>query len=274
MLLIEHHPIWQARQADFTAFIRYLQQDLALLQPLGAIAYGSVMRQGSLYPNLSDVDVVVYAASLTRENAQPFMEHIQAAGVPFFDKSPIFIEDHVTARIEFSLQFGQTVFDVSIFPPELAGYQKRYTNTIHDRLEVALGSMYQHAVLLFGEVPFEPLIRREFLPFYADDLRAARMQQLEERLRLNLNKLESAIRQDADDLLCQIYKTRSYLIKWLFINARVYPVDCNRYLRPQLTQLGLQQDAIDALLLKGASVEQAQRSFLATANALLAAKQP
>lgn len=269
---ITDHPIWRKRQDDFLQLNVYLQASLKELSLTGAVAFGSMMRTENTCSTLSDIDVVAYSSLFSRDTAQRWIDYVAANSAGFFDKAPIYIEDHVTARIEFSAQMGQTVFDISVFPAELSGYQKRYTNTIHDRLEVVIGSMYLNAYLLFGAIPFETLLQKEFLPFYADDLRAARMEQLESRLQLSLGKIELAIERGEDDLLCQIYKARSYLIKWMFIHARQYPVDCNRYLRWQLSQmLQIPEETIEALLLNGLPAEQAYARFVQSAREILSA---
>lgn len=270
---IETHPIWMERQNAFLQLNTYLQTSLAALQFTGAVAYGSVMRLENTYSKFSDIDIVAYSDLFSRESAQNWIDLVAANSPDFFDKAPIYIEDHVTARIEFSIQLGGTVFDVSIFPSELSGYRNRYTNTLHDRLEVVIGSMYENGYLLFGAIPFEPLLQKEFLPFYGDDLRTARMQQLEARLQLSLRKLELAVKKGEDDLLCQIYKSRSYLIKWMFIHAKKYPVDCNRYLNRQLSQiLQIPEATIDALLLNSGSLDLAYCRFLQSARNILSAQ--
>lgn len=270
MRKIEEHEIYKQRRDDFRALAECFQQTLRKLSFTGAIVYGSVIRDEFTASSFSDIDVVAYSRLFSRESSLRWVKYIEQQMGAFYDKMPIFIEDHVTARIEFSIRLGQTVFDVSVFPVELPGYAHRYTNTIHDRLDVGIGSMYLHAFLLYGSVPFEQLIWESFIPFYSDELRYARMQQLEERLWSCFNKLDVAIARGEDDLLRQIYKTRSYLIKWMFINARKYPVDYNRYLRRQLTQeLGVTDDTIDCLLLKQDSLHQACLQFVKKGKAIL-----
>ena len=267
---IELHPIWKEKKVDFLQLNQYLQGTLAELSLTGAVAYGSVMRSESVCTNFSDIDIVAYSPVFSRATAQHWADYIAANSLDFFDKTPIYIEDHVTARLEFSIQLGTSVFDISVFPVELSGYQKRYTNTIHDRLDVVIGSMYLEGYLLIGSIPFEELLEKEFFPFYADDLRAERMKQLEARLHSSLSKIKLALERDEDDLLCQLYKARSYLIKWMFIEARKYPVDCNRYLERQLSGvLHTPKETIDALLLRGDSMSAAYHQFLCCAEEIV-----
>lgn len=270
MRKIEEHAIYEKRQDDFHELAKYFQYSLQEMSFDGAIVYGSVIRNELTSSDFSDIDVVAYSQLFSRESARQLMKYFEVKTCFFYDKSPIFIEDHVSERIEFSTRFGNTVFDISIFPTELCGYLHRYTNTIHDRLDVVIGSMYLNAYLLFGEIPFEPLISEEFIPFYSDDLRCARLQQLKDRILSCLNKIDVAISRNEDDLLHQIYKTRSYLVKWMFINSRKYPVDCNRYLRRQLSQeLQVPNETIDCLLLNNDSLHMAYRQFVKKARDII-----
>ena len=266
MKTMESHFLWKEKRNDFCSLIHYLKNILAPFQISAAIAFGSLVRGENTASAHSDIDIVAYSALFVRENAQQCLELIESLGGDFRDKAPLFLEDFISPRIEFFLRIGDTVFDINIFPTELGGYEKRFTNAVHDSLDLVIGAMYQEASLLFGEIPFEQLLKKEFFPFYCDELRAARMEQLEMRIRSGINKIEYAIRCGHDNPLYQIYKTRTYLIKWMFINARKYPVDYNRYLRRQLTQsLNVPEHTIDCLLLKNNSLHDACSIFVDTA---------
>lgn len=263
---LRNHPLYAAKKEDFDMLIQYLQNTLYPLQITGAIVFGSLVREEQVAAEHSDVDIVAYSASFSRANSMEYQEWIRSKGGAFLDKSPIFIEDFISPRIEYYLHIGNTTFDINIFPTELGGYEKRYYNGTHDSLELVIGAMYQEARLLFGVVPFEALLQEEFLPFYNDELREMRMNQLKTRIQAGLKKIQYGIDYAQDDLLYHVYKIREYLLKWMFINARKYPVSYSRYLRRQLTEvLGISDQATDKLLLQGSSQNQAYLSFLDTA---------
>ena len=266
---IDKHIIYEECKKDILKLKEYLQIELHQITFVGAVAFGSIIRNEKTSSKYSDIDIVAYSPLFSRETAEKWIRYIYEHTESFYDKPPIFIEDHVTARIEYSILFEQTIFDISIFPTELSGYLHRYTNTIHDRLEVVIGSMYLNAYLLFGVIPFESLLQEQFIPFYSDDLRDARLDQLKKRLCSCLNKLELAILNNEEDLLFQIYKTRSYLIRWMFIRDRKYPFDCNRYLERQLSDLGVSNETINHLLLRGESLRTACMQFVDTAKSML-----
>lgn len=273
MKLLESYTIWQEKKDDFNALRNYLLHTLQKLQITGAIVFGSRIR--SEYADLphSDIDIVAYTELFTRETAQQCIDVITTQGGDFRDKAPLFLEDYISERIEFYLLIGSTTFDINIFPKQLGGYNNRFTNATHDSLEVVIGAMYLEAGLLFGEVPFEKLLKDEFLPFYCDELRQTRMKQLEFRIRLGITKIQDSFHYERSNLLYQIYKTRGYLIKWMFINARKYPVDFDRYLNRQLSQiLGLPDKTVNALLLENDFLEDACRTFVDTAIEILASK--
>ena len=63
---------------------------------------------------------------------------------------------------------------------------------------------------------------------------------------------------------------RRYLIKWLFINARKYPIDLDRYLEQQLSEdLKLEKSQVDSLLLRADSLQLAYNNFVEFTNFIL-----
>ena len=211
--------------AEITGLVDYFTQKLDI-NAVGIILFGSVIRSNS-QDGSSDIDVVVYCRDFCRENAGKFIRLIENYGGDFFDKPPIFIEDFISPRIEFFYNQGRKLFDINIFPCCLPGYAGRKFNVIHDSLDVVIGAMYEKAVLVYGNVPFEGLLQDEFLPFYSENLRIKRMNLLKRRISAELQKIKGI--KEFGDALFLIYKMRRYLIKWLFINARKYPIDLDRY---------------------------------------------
>ena len=267
---IQTFSIWNERQEDFCKLTDYLKNVLSELCITGAIVFGSQLRSEDTCTDSSDVDVVAYSGLFDRESGQKWIDYICRQGGDFEDKEPLYLEDFITGRIEYLYRIGNTTFDVNLFPTRLGGYEKRYSSVAHDSLELVIGAMYIHAGRLFGEIPFETLLNEEFLPYYSDDLRCTRMAQLEARVRSGLAKCRSALQNGHSNLLYQVYKTRGYLVKWLFIQARIYPVDLDRYLERQLSEvLGLPMETVDALLLRSGTVMHACGIFLNTAQALL-----
>ena len=267
---IRSFPIWNTRQADLCALTDYLQHTLPDLCITGAIVFGSQVRSEATCTAASDVDIVAYSSRFHRESGQQWIDYIRSRGGDFVDKEPLYLEDFISGRIEFFYRIGDTTFDVNLFPAALGGYERRYSNAAHDSLELVIGAMYVHAARLFGEIPFEPLLKEEFLPFYGDDLRRARMAQLEDRVRAGIAKCRSALQSGNSNLLYQVYKTRGYLIKWLFIRSRIYPVDLDRYLERQLAEIpALSRETVAALLLRSGTVTDACGEFLNTAEMLL-----
>lgn len=270
MKLLESYTIWQDKKDDFISLRNYLIHTLEKLQIIGAIAFGSTVRSECSNMTNSDVDIVAYTALFTRETAQQCMDIITSQGGNFLDKAPLFLEDFISERIEFYYFIGHTTFDINIFPTQLGGYKNRYTNSTHDSLDVVIGAMYLEAGLLFGKVPFEELLKDEFLPFYCDELRKARMIQLEYRIRLSIVKIQNSFQNERSNLLYHIYKTRSYLIKWMFINARKYPVDLERYLNRQLSEvLEIPKGTTEVLLLENDSLEDAYQKFIVVTEQIL-----
>lgn len=270
MKRLELYPVWHERENDFLALKNYFLNVLKPLNFRGAIAFGSAIRIEKSASGISDIDIVAYSDAFSRETAQIYIDCISDKGGDFLDKAPLFIEDFISDRVEFYLCLGQTVFDINIFPSKLRGYETRYSRATHDSLDLVIGAMYNEAGLLFGEIPFEGLIKEEFTPFYCDELRRARMAQLKERIILGIQKIRNVQNQDPGSALYQAYKTRGYLIKWIFIKARKYPVDLERYLDRQMSQqLQLTESTIDALLFNNKSLTEALENFVTEASQII-----
>lgn len=263
---LENVPELGQYMPEIKGLVDYFTQKLDI-NAVGIILFGSVIR-GTGQGESSDIDVVVYCRDFCRENADKFIQLIENYGGDFSDKPPIFLEDFISPRIEFFYKQGRQLFDINIFPCWLPGYEGREFNVIHDSLDVVIGAMYEKAVLVYGKVPFEGLLQDEFLPFYSEDLRIKRMCLLKSRISAELQKIKAI--KEFGDALFLIYKMRRYLIKWLFINARKYPIDLDRYLEQQLSEdLRLERSQIDSLLLKANSLQLAYNNFVNFANFIL-----
>lgn len=266
MKILKDVPILKPYMPEITGLIDYFTQKLNI-NAVGIILFGSVIR-GNSQDGSSDIDVVVYCRDFCRENAGKFIRLIENFGGDFSDKPPIFIEDFISPRIEYFYKQGRKFFDINIFPCWLPGYAGREFNVVHDSLDVVIGAMYEKAVLVYGKVPFEGLLKDEFLPFYSEDLRIKRMDLLKRRISAELQKIKEII--ELGDALFLIYKMRRYLIKWLFISARKYPIDTDRYLEQQLHEdLRLEKSQVDSLLLRANSLQLAYNNFVELTDYIL-----
>lgn len=140
------------------------------------------------------------------------------------------------------------------------------TNVVHDSVDIVIGAMYQRAVILCGKIPFENLVEKEFIPFYSDKLRTARMQMLAARINDLLLHIREKLTVLNPDVFSYVLKVRAYFLKWLFIHNRKYPIDVNNHIEYQLKEyISMSQESIDSLMLKqGSSIFDVVNRFVNT----------
>ena len=241
---------------EIEKFIDYLKIDLSELNIESSIIFGSVTNNNFFEKNKSDIDIVAYSKDFSLSNVSNFIEIINSVGGKFLDKEPIFLSDFISPRIEYFFQIDNIVFDVNIFPSYFYGFDKINTNVVHDSIDVVIGAMYENAILLFGKSPIEDFIKKYAYPFYSDDICNNRMNLLNERI-YKLNKsIQKKINEGNIDVLKELYKSRGYFLKYLFIKNKKYPVDLNNFIEYQLSNfLNLPKNEIDILLFKGESIK-------------------
>ena len=258
-------PLLLEKKVQLKRLENYLKFSLTELEIHSAVIFGRAARIEQSNDIYRDIDIVAYSDIFSREKSQECISIIEQIGGDFLDKKPIFLEDFISPRIEYFYVIDDTIFDINIFPPYLSGYNNMETNVIHDSVEVIIGAMYQNAISLFGTTPFESLLKQEFIPFYNETSREKRLQLLEKRLRSSIFNIQHLIMQGEVNLLPYIYKTRTYFIKWLFINARIYPIDLNRYLEKQLIEmLHIPIQDVDSLMMIGENISVANENFIKT----------
>lgn len=251
MRSIDQSRILTSNRPTLEKLVHYLKNDLAPLEIECVTVFGSSTFDGFYSERHSDVDIVAYSSVFSRENAEIWIAVIEAAGGDFKDKRPIFLEDCISPRIEYFYMLNGITFDINIFPYRLNGYDTMETNVVHDSVDIVIGAMYQRAVVLFGRIPFEDLVEREFMPFYSETLRMSRMQILEARINDLLLRIREKVTLQNPDVFTYVLKLRAYFLKWLFINNRKYPIDVNNHIEYQLKEyIGLPQGMIDALMMK------------------------
>ena len=229
----------------------YLLLDLNELDIKSIMIFGSATNHILFDEEHSDIDIIAYTNLLERKNIDNLIEYVNNKGGNFKDKQPIYIEDFITPRIEYFYNIDGIDFDINIFPNTIWGYNEIKTKVLHDAIDIFFGGMNQYAIPLYGK--FEPLekIKTEIYPFYSDDIRNSRLDILENRINHIIQKIKQKIINNEKDLFEYILKTRTYFIKWLFINNRIYPIDLYKHLEYQFKEiLKLDEQDIDTILFR------------------------
>lgn len=241
----------------------YLKKDLSKLNINAAIIFGSATNNELYTEKKSDIDIVAYSKSFSLNKIDYFIKIINEVGGEFLDKSPIFLSDFISPRIEFLYKINDLTFDINIFPSYFYGYKNIETTAAHDSIDIVIGAMYENAVKLFGKSPIEQTIKKHALPFYNNNIRLKRMMQLKDRIiRLN-SSIKNKIETDNIDILKELYKSRGYFLKFIFIKNKKYPIDLNNYVEYQLRKyLNYDKNSINILLFKGDSIKDVANKYL------------
>lgn len=241
----------------------YLRQDLSELNIDSAIIFGSATNNELYNEKKSDVDIVAYSKSFSLDKIDYFIKIINNVGGEFLDKSPIFLSDFISPRIEFLYKINDITFDINIFPSYFYGFENIETTAAHDSIDLVIGAMYENALKLFGISPIEKTIKKDATPFYNDTIRLKRMSQLKDRIiKLNLS-IKEKIEKNNIDILKELYKSRSYFLKYIFIKNRKYPIDLNNYIEYQLKKyLNYDNESINILLFKNNTIKDIANNYL------------
>jgi len=217
---------------------RYFLEDLKELEIVSAQIFGSSTYDEGFVKEVSDIDICIFTPKMYTKKYQDIVDYIiyNTKG-DFIDKKPSIVIDYIAERIEFYINHPQIAIDVTVMAPELPNSNNMEETVAHDSVDMFLGAFYQYGVPLIGEVPDLENIKKEFFPFYNDDLRRKRLDMLLPRIKKYNKRIEILIEQKSYDILDHIYKARIYFLKWLFIYKKKYPVNLQKHLDYQLTNI-------------------------------------
>lgn len=242
--------ILEERTKQLEKLKAYLLNDLSFLDISCIKIFGSATNTELFDCRNSDIDIIAYTNKIKYQNVEEIVKTIEILGGDFIDKQPIFIKDFINARVEYFYKIDDIAFDINIFPNKVWGYENISNTVLHDALDIFFGGMNQYAETIHGV--FMPLeeIKTEVYPFYNDEIRERRLKILEQRISAITQKIKTKILNKDMDVFEYILKNRTYIIKWLFINNKIYPLDTYKHLNYQLSNmLHLDKKDIDALLL-------------------------
>ena len=248
---------------EIKSLVNYLKETLKDLNIESAIIFGSVINDLFFEKSKSDIDIVAYSSKFSLKTADNFIDTIEKCGGDFLDKKPIFLSDFISPRIEYFYKIKDITFDINIFPSYFYGFENIDTNVIHDSIDVVIGAMYENAILLFGKSPIENTIKQYAQPFYSQDTRKKRLSILKKRILKINNSIKKKINNNDIDILKELYKSRNYFIKFLFIKNKKYPIDLNNYIEYQLeTKLNYSEDKINILLFRGRTINDIANQYI------------
>ncbi|MFA7300943.1 MAG: hypothetical protein WC069_01350 [Candidatus Shapirobacteria bacterium] len=230
----------------------YLQNDLAELEITAAQIYGSSTWEKGFIPGISDIDICVYTDKFNILPPEEIISIIKKKDNNYTDKFPTILRDHIANRIEFYISHPKIKFDITILPPEFPNGKNIINTTSYDSFEMLVGTLYQHGIPLFGEIPDKQYVDDNYLPFYSDEIRTKRLKVLTNRILIYSKRVDLLQKNKDPDIIDHLYKTRTHFLKWLYIYLRKYPVSLYKHINYQLSDiLCLSQDEKNALLFLG-----------------------
>ena len=228
-----------------------LQNKLGTLGIESAIFFGSSTFGDEYFTKgVSDLDVCAFTNQYN--GVQTLSEITNSLNNEFLDKPPVILNDYIADRIEFYVELPEISADITIMSPGLPRLDQVHKSASHDSLELLFANFYQHGVPIIGEIPDYENTSRNFLPFYDNDLRRTRLNTLEKRIHKHNQKTSLSMGRHNGDTLDNVYKSREYFLKWLFIYNRTYPLCLRKHLDNQLKDLlGLSLEEREVLQFNG-----------------------
>lgn len=231
----------------------FLQDRLGRLAINSAIFFGSsTMGEGYFKDGVSDIDVCAFSDIMKPANYDDIVLEVQnSLSVETSDKAPTLLRDHTADRVEFFMEFPDIKIDMNIMSPGLPNTDEMHTTAAHDSLDLLYGNFYKYGVPFIGDIPLRNEIDEKFYPFYSDSLRTKRLDILTKRIKESNERVYSDIEQSIS-VFDDVYKSRNYFLKWLFIYHRAYPISLTKHLDRQLTDfLGMNREEVEALQFSG-----------------------
>ncbi len=107
-----------------------------------------------------------------------------------------------------------------------------------DDFELAVGNFAVYSVPLFDRAGYWADWRRPFLPYFAEDIRQARIEAVRKDFAWNIDNIRQMARRGLlFHGLERVMISFRYLIQLCFLTARVYPIDYMKHLEEQVTVL-------------------------------------
>ena len=247
----------------------YLKNNLSELDICSVVIYGSSTYSGMFIEGVSDIDILAYSKKMKSFLPEEIIDMIKEQNMDFKDKEPVVYIDHIGYRIEFYIRFERISIDITILPYEIPNFEKRETDASYDSLEMLMGALYEHGIVLYGNRPFENYISKNFFPFYDDELRRKRLDIITTRLILYIERLDIYTNNHDANLIDHLYKTRNLFLKRLFIFKKKYPVNLSKHIDYQLQCLYLSDQEIKTLEFLNGDIFCISKEFLKLVNKYL-----
>lgn len=105
--------------------------------------------------------------------------------------------------------------------------------------DLEVGNLFKHCKVLFKKGSEYEALAKQFLPFYPEEIRQKRLKRFEKEIQ----ELFCSVKDHGlvrGDLMCgfhELYTALRWVVQFLFIKKRVYPVDYRKWLEHQFEKL-------------------------------------
>lgn len=231
----------------------YIQYTLKDLECNSAVVYGSSTLDGGFIDGHSDIDICAFTDKVEELGLDKILEYVvRTTHADFIDKKPTILCDSIADRVEFYIRHYQISLDITITTSKIIKNDDICDTSVYDSFDVLLGALYEHSIVLFGELPYYHEIKNNYFPFYSDEIRRKRLIVLSSRIKRYNSIIELLLKEKNYDLIDYLFKSRSYFFKWLFIYERKYPISLSKHIGIQLSSiLNLPKQEIETLMLAG-----------------------
>lgn len=205
---------------EITFIKELLLEKLDELSVAGIVAYGSIT--GTQFDeNYSDIDIICFVTNYKDISFDNLFHHLEELNIDFKEKRPMRIIDALCDRVEFCIG-GHIDIDVTLTTGLIPSRSTLKQAAWYDSFEALMGGVYLKGVCLYGRIPDYEYFKKDFLPFYSDELRKDRMNKIMGRLEKYNKRIRSYLDEKNSVAYDHIYKEREIFVKLLFIYYRQY----------------------------------------------------
>lgn len=184
--------------------------------------YGSAYNDKTFVDGFSDIDMIIMCANFNELNLDNIVKEIRSKNINFREKEPTIIRDNLCERIEFYIQFERVSLDITICGGLIPSKKELLKSAWYDSFEALIGGVYIYSKTIYGKIPDYDLFKKEYYPFYNDEIRNARLQIICKKLKSYNKKIEYNYNEKNYEAIDNVIKARKFFIKLLFIYYKKY----------------------------------------------------
>ena len=227
------------------------------------LVYGSAYNDNTFTRGFSDIDILVMVEDFAKTNKREIINYLNALNIDFKEKRPILIKDSLCERIEFYVGYSNINLDITICGGLIPTLDSLEKDAWYDGFEALMGGVYIHSKCIYGSIVDYDEFKKNYFPFYGDELRKKRLVLISNRLKNYVIRIEQLLKNGSYDYIENIIKIRKFFVKFLFIYYRKYFWTPEKHIYFQLKEyLNLSESEIDTICLLKGNITDASESLI------------